>query len=214
MTAVLGDGNGVVTVICDGCGRSAQATDVLRDEDLVWPSISLLGWTGSPFATGAHWCPGCGFTSRAVSAAVTAQALPVSAGDVCDVRDDAGTRARVVVLRADLDQRVTDEVRTALVEATAAGRNVVIDMHNAGVIDSAGLGLLVRAHRDAKHRGAAVHLVAPSRFVVAVLHTMHLDTVFPIYPDQRAALSALGSLGSLGGRNSAGPRAYHARIPA
>jgi anti-sigma B factor antagonist len=82
-----------------------------------------------------------------------------------------------------------DQVRPALMEAAAAGRDVVLDMRAAGVVDSAGLGLLVRAHRAARQHGAALRLVAPTRYVMTVLHTMHLDGLFPIYPDERAALA-------------------------
>lgn len=56
-------------------------------------------------------------------------------------------------------------------------------MRDAGVIDSAGLGLLVRAYRCTKRCGGGLSLVAPSRFVITVLHTMHLDGMFPIFPD-------------------------------
>ncbi|MEU8660168.1 STAS domain-containing protein [Actinoplanes philippinensis] len=103
------------------------------------------------------------------------------------VRDVAG--ARVVVLPADLDQSLAERLRPALIEAAEAGRDLVIDMGDATTIDPAGLGLLVRAHRAARQHDATLCLVAPSRFVLTVLHTMRLDGVFPIFPDQRTALS-------------------------
>ncbi|OJF15238.1 STAS domain-containing protein [Couchioplanes caeruleus] len=191
MTAVPGDGRGVVTVICDACGGVEETADVLRDEDVVWPSLTLLGWTGSPFAMGMHRCPGCAQSVRAERFPAAAPAPDEAADAACDIRDVAEPRARIVLLRADLDQHLVDRIRPALVEAAAAGRHVVVDMRHAGVIDSAGLGLLVRAYRAAKHRGATVCLVAPSRFVLTVLHTMHLDDVFPTYPDTRTAMRHL-----------------------
>ncbi|WP_328471415.1 STAS domain-containing protein [Actinoplanes sp. NBC_00393] len=187
MTAVCGDGSGVVTVICDACGTVEEAADVLRDEDMVWPSINELGWTGSPFATGTHRCPRCVDAAR-VDQGPSAPPGPAR-GDGFTVRE-AG-RSRVVALRAGLVQQLVDGVRPALVDAATAGRNVVIDMRRADVVDSAGLGLLVRVHRAAKHRGATLCLVAPSRYVVTVLHTMHLDGLFPIYPNVRSALRHL-----------------------
>ncbi|GAA0434847.1 hypothetical protein Aca07nite_00080 [Actinoplanes capillaceus] len=188
MTALPGDADGLVTVICDGCGEVREATDMLRDEEVVWPSIHRLGWTGSPFATGTHHCPACADTVRRTTPAPTAGTAP---GRACQVRDVAGSRIRVVVLRADLDQQLVDRVRPIVVGTTGAGRDLVVDMRHAPVIDSAGLGLLVRAHRDARRRGARLCLVAPSRFVLTVLHTMHLDGVFTILPDQTAAVSLL-----------------------
>jgi anti-sigma B factor antagonist len=103
----------------------------------------------------------------------------------------SGLPALVIVLPADLDQRQADRLRPALLEAAEAGRDLVIDMRDAATIDPAGLGLLVRAHRSARQHGAALCLVAPSRFVLTVLHTMRLDGVFPIFPDQRTTLSEL-----------------------
>ncbi|GIE28554.1 hypothetical protein Ait01nite_015990 [Actinoplanes italicus] len=108
-----------------------------------------------------------------------------------EVRDVAGGAVRVVVLPADLDRHLAGQVRPIVKAAIDKGRHLVIDMHATQVIDSAGLGLLVRAHRSARRRGVTLCLVAPSRFVLTVLHTMHLDGVFPISPDQATALSEL-----------------------
>lgn len=111
-------------------------------------------------------------------------APPAEAGpsESCDVRD-VGAGARIVVLRTDLDLHRVDLVRPALMDAARPGWDVVVDMRDAGVIDSAGLGLLVRAYRCTKRCGGGLSLVAPSRFVITVLHTMHLDGMFPIFPD-------------------------------
>uniref|UniRef100_UPI00155FA31D STAS domain-containing protein n=1 Tax=Actinoplanes derwentensis TaxID=113562 RepID=UPI00155FA31D len=183
---MIGDAEGLVTVICDGCGETRQTTDVLRDEDVVWPSITTLGWTGSPFATGTHRCPQC---AQSTASPVPAPAPAVGeTADVCDVHD-VGADTRVVVLRTDLDLHRVDQVRPALMEAAESGRDVIVDMSDAGVIDSAGLGLLVRAYRCTRRRGAGLSLVAPSRFVMTVLHTMHLDGMFPVFPDEETALA-------------------------
>ncbi|BEL05230.1 hypothetical protein Q0Z83_034210 [Actinoplanes sichuanensis] len=103
----------------------------------------------------------------------------------------SGRPPRVIVLPTDLDQHLADEVRPAITEAAESGRDLVIDMGGSGTIDPAGLGLLVRAHRSARQNGATLCLVAPSRFVLTVLHTMRLDGVFPIYPDEATAVSDL-----------------------
>ncbi len=76
-------------------------------------------------------------------------------------------------------------------EDQTAAATRVLDLHAVHLIDSAGLGLLVRAHHEAKHRGGSLSLVAPSRYVRTVLHTMRLDTVFHTYPDEQAAFRAL-----------------------
>lgn len=98
---------------------------------------------------------------------------------------------QVIVLPTHLDQRLADEMRQAITAAAGSGRDLVVDMTGSATIDPAGLGLLVRAHRSARQHGATLCLVAPSRFVLTVLHTMRLDGVFPIYPDRPSALSGL-----------------------
>jgi anti-anti-sigma regulatory factor len=67
----------------------------------------------------------------------------------------------------------------------------VVDLHAVTFIDSAGLGLLVRAHQEAKQHDGTFALAAPSRFVLTVLHTMRLDGVFRTFPDRRAALAGI-----------------------
>ncbi|MFC7534078.1 STAS domain-containing protein [Actinoplanes sp. GCM10030250] len=95
--------------------------------------------------------------------------------------DDVGMT--VVEPLADLRDDVADMLRPALMSAAAAGRHVVVDMRAVHTIEPGGLSLLVRAHREARQHGGMLSLAAPSRFVLTVLHTMHLDGVFPILED-------------------------------
>ncbi|WP_250005627.1 STAS domain-containing protein [Actinoplanes sp. M2I2] len=105
-----------------------------------------------------------------------------------DVRDDLDTA--VVTPLSDLDAAAVELLRESLTEAVRDHRYVVVDLHAAPTIDSAGLSMLVRAYNEAKGNGGTLALAAPSRYVVTVLHTMKLHQVFPLYPDVDAALSA------------------------
>ncbi|MEU8241983.1 STAS domain-containing protein [Actinoplanes missouriensis] len=96
------------------------------------------------------------------------------------VAQDEDLDAVIVTPLADLDRDVAEEIRPTLMSAAGAGRDVVVDLHAVHLIDSAGLGLLVRAHREAKRHGAQLSLAEPSRFVQTVLHTMRLDGVFSV----------------------------------
>ncbi|KUL22379.1 STAS domain-containing protein [Actinoplanes awajinensis] len=117
------------------------------------------------------------------------------AGDgVLTLRHLDELRATVVAPLSDLDQQIVEVVRPVVMAAATAGRHVVLDLQGVGVVDSAGLGLLVRAHREARSHGASLLLVAPSRFVQTVLHTMRLDGVFPTFPDQPQALECLAGI--------------------
>ncbi|WP_436534653.1 STAS domain-containing protein [Actinoplanes sp. HUAS TT8] len=94
----------------------------------------------------------------------------------------------VIVPRTDLGAEIVETLRPALGKEIQERRYVVIDLRSAGAIDSAGLGLLVRTHQEAKRHGRFLALVAPSRYVLVVLHTMRLDGVFDIFDDLPAAL--------------------------
>jgi anti-anti-sigma factor len=189
MTALLDSGALCMTFICDGCGGEENTRPVTGDAEMVWPLVSSLGWTGSAFATGTHLCPACSSTPLQVPAARTADAPARPQGATCDVRvhDDAA----VVTPLSDVDLTVVEPLREILTSLLLPHRIVLVDLHAAGVIDSAGLSLLVRAHNEAKQHGGALVLTAPSRYVQTVLHTMRLDGVFETYPDTGEALTAI-----------------------
>lgn len=180
----------LMTLICDSCGETVTATAcVLPDAEVVWTLVSEHGWSGSPFATGPHRCPHCSL-------------LPPSGGGParCDGHGPGGILgidhlddATVVTATGDLDLDTGDTLRAALHHAAEMGRHVVVDLGGVHVIDSTGLGLLVRAHQDARERGVSLCLAAPSRFVRTVLHTMRLDGIFPIFDSRAAALAHLAA---------------------
>lgn len=74
-----------------------------------------------------------------------------------------------------------------MAEAVVLGPHVLVDLTECATIDSDGLGLLVRAHQEARREDRSLCLVAPSRFVMTVLHTMRLEHVFPVFPTRTAA---------------------------
>ena len=63
-----------------------------------------------------------------------------------------------------------DSFRQAMEDALAAGDNrLVINFAEVPMIDSSGIGILVKAMASAKQRGGGVKLVNPSKFVVQTL---------------------------------------------
>jgi anti-sigma B factor antagonist len=94
----------------------------------------------------------------------------------------------LVRVHGNLDGTTAPDLRGALCWAIDRRAAVVVDLAGAPRVDPAGLGVLIRAHGRARHRGGVICLVAPSRFVLTVLHTMHVDGVFPIFSDCAAAL--------------------------
>lgn len=175
-------------LICDQCGAQDNAAGAGSDTDVVWPLVASAGWTGSPFATGIHRCPRCGDAGPV--AAIHQPPVPSHTASY-QVRMDPEAGAVVVTPLADIDSYFAETLREALGEALESSSHVVLDLHAVHLIDSAGLGLLVRTHQEARHRGGSLHLVAPSRFVLTVLHTMRLDTLFPHHPGEEEALQAI-----------------------
>ncbi|WBB81081.1 STAS domain-containing protein [Micromonospora sp. WMMD882] len=194
MTVVPGLRADTVNLICDHCGTTDEAVPaVLPEPEVVWTVLGEHGWDGSPFAVGPHRCPGCTAAALATPPVPPADAVPAPERDRgawrVDVEEVAGVR--VLTPSGDIDVLVADVLREALATALAEDRDVVADLSRVGMIDSTGLGLLVRAHRDARQRGRSFCLVAPSRFVLTVLHTMRLDAVFLVFDHRSQALTCL-----------------------
>ncbi|MCW3844152.1 STAS domain-containing protein [Micromonospora yasonensis] len=163
-----------LTLICDGCGATVTGAGcVLPDAEVVWTLVFEHDWVGSPFASGPHHCPRCSVPAEADD----------DGGLGVDYLDEVGDEP----VAREVDP--VDRVRRALAESVVLDDRELVDLTEVEVIDPSGLGLLVRAHRDARQRGRRLCLVAPSRFVLTVLHTMRLDGVFPVFDSRIRALS-------------------------
>ncbi len=165
-------------LICDGCGHSLSEINAsMHNWDVVWALVSKQGWTGSPLAIGPHRCPQCNAPSPGGTEDATAPAdRPRWQADLRSVDEIA-----VVELHGDLDVLVVDDLRELITKAGDSYANVILDLGDVRLIDSSGLGAVVRAHQNAKRNGGVLCLVAPSPFIVTVLHTMRLHSVFPIF---------------------------------
>ncbi len=182
MTVVRGDE--LTTLTCDVCGDMVvDAGTGPADGGVVWALVADHGWSGSPLADGPHRCAHC---TRAAPTGRAAPDGPVSGGILgIDHRGDV----TVITCAGDIDIDGEDTLRTALRHATDMGGHVVVDLTHVHLIDSTGLGLLVRAHRDAAARGATLSLAAPSPFLRTVLRTLRLDGLFPTYDSRAEAVA-------------------------
>jgi anti-sigma B factor antagonist len=118
-----------------------------------------------------------------------------------DERPDAA----VVHVHADIDSDIAAPLRQTLADAVDRYGHVVLDLTGATTVDPAGLAALVRAHQRARRREGTVCVVSPSRFVVTVLHTMRVDSLFPVFDDCPSALKWLRD-GSTGTPSTCMPR--------
>lgn len=100
----------------------------------------------------------------------------------------------VVVLRAngDLDAYTAPGLRLQLNDATDGGGEVelvVVDLQQITFIDSAGLGVLVGAHRRMRERGGRLRIVRPPPLVERAFELTGLDEVLDMRDDREQALA-------------------------
>jgi anti-sigma B factor antagonist len=96
----------------------------------------------------------------------------------------------VVAAPEEIDASNADWLRAGLLEAAARGHaTFVVDMTRTRFCDSAGLGVLVRAHNRALAEGGELRLVIPaSAMVLRVFALTGIDRVIPNFPSLYEAL--------------------------
>jgi anti-sigma B factor antagonist len=97
-------------------------------------------------------------------------------------------RVPTVRLRGDFDSYSATRVRRLLETYTQAEKpTLLVDLTAVEYIDSAGLGVLVAALKQATDRSGSLALVNPSVGVARVLRVTGLDTLFTIFSDETEA---------------------------
>lgn len=187
MTVIPGADVGTMTLICNDCGMTEHTPELPHDPDVVWPVVSAASWSGSPFAVGPHLCPRCSVRPGPQRPAVTSRPRVA----VYHMRVHSESDTMVIAPLTDIDAGTAGSLRGALEDAAEKHRHVLMDLHATEMIDSAGLGMLVRARQHARAHGSGLVLAAPSRYVRTVLHTMKLDAAFAIFDDTESALAEL-----------------------
>ena len=109
-----------------------------------------------------------------------------------DVRKKGGVQ--VVRLRGDLKiGEAVDEFRRAVEELLAAGdARLVVSIGEVPMIDSSGIGVLVRSLTTAKQKGGSLKLVNPSKLALQTLKIVGLLTLFEVFDDEDAAVQSFG----------------------
>lgn len=91
-------------------------------------------------------------------------------------------------LDADTAMALSSRMATALAEA--AGRRILIDLQQLEHFGSAGIAVLVQAHRRAHERGVPFRVITGDNTIVTrPLATMRLDSVLRLYPTRASALA-------------------------
>jgi len=84
-----------------------------------------------------------------------------------------------------------DNLRQTIEEALGGGApRIVIDLAEVPMIDSSGIGLLVKFLANAKQNGGSIKLVQPCKFVVQTLRLVGVLNLFEVYDGEDAAVSS------------------------
>lgn len=84
-----------------------------------------------------------------------------------------------------------DRLRNTLEDMLVGGSNRwILDISDVGMIDSSGIGLLVRYLTTAKQQGGALKLLNPTKFATQSLKMIGVLNLFEVFEDQEAAVSS------------------------
>jgi len=84
-----------------------------------------------------------------------------------------------------------DTLRQTLEEALGGGdTRLVLNLAEVPMIDSSGIGLVVRFLASTKQRGGNVKLVQPSKFAVQTLRLVGVLNLFEVFDDDAAAVES------------------------
>jgi anti-sigma B factor antagonist len=110
----------------------------------------------------------------------------------------------VVTAPAEIDATRADRLRLVLLEAAAHGQTtVVVDMTRTQFCDSAGLSVLVRAHKRALEEGGELRLVIPADGTVFRIFTLtSLYRFIPRFGSLQEALLQRPAAAAADGRSS------------
>ena len=87
--------------------------------------------------------------------------------------------------------QAVDSLRQTLEEALGAGdTRLVLNLAEVPMIDSSGIGLVVRFLASTKQRGGNVKLVQPSKFAVQTLRLVGVLNLFQVFDDDDAAVES------------------------
>ena len=103
-------------------------------------------------------------------------------------------QVKVVKLRGKLSLGdAVERLRADLYELMANGdARIVLDLTEVPIIDSSGIGLLVKSLTSAKQLGGSIRLLNPSKFVIQTLKMIGLLSLFEVFVDPEQAMASFG----------------------
>lgn len=115
-----------------------------------------------------------------------------SAEDGLDINVRRHSQVQVVQLRGPLRMgSAVDALRQTIEDALGSGdTRILINLSEVPMIDSSGIGLLVKFLVSTKQRGGNIKLAEPSKFAVQTLRMVGVLNLFEIYDSDEAAIES------------------------
>jgi anti-sigma B factor antagonist len=109
-----------------------------------------------------------------------------------EVRSQSGVKVIKLRGRLNLGDAV-DRMRQTFEDLVAAGEiRFVVDLGEVSMLDSSGIGLLVRCLTVAKQSAGSLKLLNPSKFAVQTLRMTGLLSLFEVFDDPERAIASFG----------------------
>ena len=101
-------------------------------------------------------------------------------------------QVKIVTLRGKLNLGpALDRANATIKDLLDAGEaRFLLDLHELSLLDSSGIGMLVRYLTAAKQRGGSLKLLNPSKVVMQTLKLVRVLSLFEVFEDQQAAIAS------------------------
>ena len=119
---------------------------------------------------------------------------PDSPGDPLDISVRKQSEVQVIKLRGSLKLgQSVDEFKVLIDELLQSNdTSIVLNLAEVPIIDSSGIGVLVRSLTSAKQGGGSIKLVQPSKMVIQTLKMVGMWNLFEIFESDEEAVQTFG----------------------
>ena len=116
----------------------------------------------------------------------------IEGGLAVDIELRSQEQVKVIKLRGKLSLgESVDRLRATFDDLLGGGDcRIVLDLAEVPMIDSSGIGLLVKALTSAKQLGGSIRLLNPSKFTVQTLKMIGLLNLFETFDNQQKAVAS------------------------
>ena len=107
-----------------------------------------------------------------------------------DVRSQGSVKVITLRGRLTLGESVDRMAQTVNDLFSAGDTRLVVDLGDVAMVDSSGIGLLVRCLTSAKQRAGSLKLLNPSKFAVQTLRMTGLLSLFEVFDNEQQAVTS------------------------